>query len=852
MGFYPLHLMFFAGFRTFRLESARRCGEMNSVREVGRAVCVLRNLTLEARTMRPVPSLIACLGLSLTLSTPVLFADVTAPPAAPAAPADAGATPAAPAAPATPAAPDAGAAPAAPAPPAAPDSGATPATPAAPAAPADAGAGAAAAPAAPAAPEIDQNQGLRDDVEDYWHYGKIARYDLAAAYGKKLLGRTEPPLEILQNFEAVAADRQDSLDQWLLRWSNLDGAKDSPEAQMRDTTSQLTKLLDSGRLERRKDPKYIADNIQRLAGGERAFTNAVAALRESGELAVPQMIDYLKDPAKAEYHDPIRRALVALGRSVLNPLLAATSLTGNDQALMTIISALADIGYDTAVPYLARLKEDPKQSLAIHEAAESALTQLGANTANKNLADLFYALAEKFYYGNAPIVFDPKSPTATLWGCDGTTLSMTEVPQGIFNDLMAMREARSALELGTGRSDALSLWLAANNKREVDLAGGTDPTASKLSADFYNVDAGAQYLNAVLTRSMQDHNSPVAVKAIKSLAQIVGQGSLGSGSTGNAPLIDAMSYPDRIVRFEAAFALAAALPQKAFAGGEQVVPLLAEAVAQTGVANVLIIAPSQDQQTKLTGFLKGYGTAAGTDAQTAFAQALSLPAIDVILIPEELGDAEIQRAFDLASHSPRLARAARVIITASKASHWTEAALNDPLLTTTQATDAASLVKDVEAARQRVGGLPLDPKIATDYALRAAHLLEQVAISHTPAYDLSAAEPTLMTSLADTRPEVAEAAASVLSLMDSKAAQPAILAKALDDKTSDDVKTSFYKSLAVSARTFGNHIDQDGVDSLQKVIEGSATPDVRTAAAQFRGALNLPTDEAKQLIISQQ
>jgi hypothetical protein len=768
--------------------------------------------------MRPVPSFIACVGLSLTFSAPVLRAD------------DTNATPAAPAA----------AAPAAPAAPA--DAGATPAAPAA-AAPA----------AAPAAPDIDQNQGLRDDVEDFWHYGKIARYDLAAAYGKKLLGRSEPPLEILQNFEAVAADRQDSLDQWLLRWANLQAAANSPDAQMRDVTSQLTKLLDTGRLERRKDPKYIDENIRRLASGERAFTNAVARLRESGELAVPQMIEYLKDPAKAEFHDPIRRALVALGRSALNPLLAATALTGNDQALMTIISALADIGYDASVPYLAQLKDDPKQSSAIHAAAESALTQLGADTANKNLADMFYALSEKFYYGNAPIVFDPKSPTATIWGCDGTTLSMTEVPQGIFNDLMSMREARTALVLGTGRSDALSLWLAANNKREVDLAGGTDPTASKLSADFYNVDAGAQYLNAVLVRSMQDHNSPVAVKAIKSLAQIVGQGSLSSGDTaGNAPLIDAMSYPDRVVRFESAFALAAALPRKSFGGGEQVVPLLAEAMSQTGVANVLIIAPSQDQQTKLAGLLTGYGTAAGTDTQTAFAQALSLPAIDVILIPEALGDAEIQRAFDLANRSPRLARAARVIITASKASHWTEAALSDPLLTTTQFTDGPDLVKAVEAARQRVGGLPLDEKIATDYALRAAHLLEKIAISHTPAYDLSAAEPTLLNSLADKRPEVAEAAASVLSLMDSKSAQAAILAKALDTGTGDDVKASFYKSLAVSARSFGNRIDQSDVDSLQKVIEGSASPDVRTAAAQYRGALNLPTDEAKQLIISQQ
>ncbi len=244
--------------------------------------------------MRPVPSFVACVGLSLMISSPMLRAEDAAAPATPApaaappaaAPADAGATPAPAAAPA--------AAGAAPAPAAAPADASTP-------------------PAAAAPVEINQNQGLRDDVEDFWHYGKIARYDFAAAYGKKLLGRTEAPLEILQNFEAVATDRHDSLDEWMLRWANLDGAKNSPEAQMHDAASQLDKLLDTGRQVRRKDPKYIEENIQRLGNGERAFMNAVTRLRESGELAVPQMIEDLKDPAKAELHEPIRRGLVALG-----------------------------------------------------------------------------------------------------------------------------------------------------------------------------------------------------------------------------------------------------------------------------------------------------------------------------------------------------------------------------------------------------------------------------------------------------------------------------------------------------------------------------------------------------------
>ena len=70
----------------------------------------------------------------------------------------------------------------------------------------------------------------------------------------------------------------------------------------------------------------------------------------------------------------------------------------------------------------------------------------------------------------------------------------------------------------------------------------------------------------------------------------------GQQGVGGAPaLIAAMSSPDRLVRFESAFAVAAALPQQQFAGQDRVVPLLAEAMSQTGVPSVLVVMPTQDR-----------------------------------------------------------------------------------------------------------------------------------------------------------------------------------------------------------------------------------------------------------------
>ncbi len=378
------------------------------------------------------------------------------------------------------AAPDATAAPA-------PDAAATPAT-----AP---DASATTAPAAdatsqPAAEEIPQNQSLQEDVEDYWHWGKVARYSLAAAMGKKITERTETPLEILRAFEAVATRTQDSLDQWMLRWESLEATKGSPEMAMRDISNTLMQLLDKGRFERRQDKDYIQENIAHLGDNERAYLNHLARLRDSGELAVPYMIHALQDAAQAPVHDAVRRALIDMGRSVLSPLLAATEMK-DETTLITVIGVLEQIGYDTSVPYLAHISQDKNRSSTVQAAAVNALRAMGADTKNMDVADLFYKLGERFYYNTAALVADPKSPNAWIWSWEGDSLSAKKVPGSIFGDRMAMREARTALELGTGRADALSLWLAADNKREVDLGDGTDESGPKLPANYFNVTAGA-------------------------------------------------------------------------------------------------------------------------------------------------------------------------------------------------------------------------------------------------------------------------------------------------------------------------------------------------------------------------
>ncbi len=94
-----------------------------------------------------------------------------------------------------------------------------------------------------------------------------------------------------------------------------------------------------------------------------------------------------------------------------------------------------------------------------------------------------------------------------------------------------------------------------------------------------------------------------------------------------------------------------------------------------------------------------------------------------------------------------------------------------------------------------------------------------------------------------------KAIAGVLSLLDSTATQPALLDKALAADTPDDVKIALYRSLSASAKFFGNRLDGTRVIKLRAARTAEKAPEVKSAAAEATGALNLPIEAAQTMIL---
>jgi CheY-like chemotaxis protein len=699
---------------------------------------------------------------------------------------------------------------------------------------------------------------LRNDVDAYFHYAWIARYDLAAQFAQKITDETTDPAALIPILEDTAKlhDANMGYLSQLLLFDN--------QADLKDATDKLLLKVQAGNVSRAQDPDLIAQTVRDMSASERAYEDHLPYLRRSGELAVPVMLQFLKlqDDQHLPYRGTVRRALADLGRPAVNPLLAAIYMKDDNDTLLTVIDTLGSLGYSEAAPYLGLLAADASMPDPVRNAARTSLARLAITPDQyADPARMFYALAERFYYGNADIAQVIDNPGATaqtpvetcnywVWDAD-KGLMRTEVPAAIFNDLQTLRATEQALKIQPDMPEAVALWLDADNKREADLPdGSTDPVrGSDLPAHYYNVSSGARHLKEALARALTDRNSAVALKLTHSLGQIVGRVSL-DGRIGD-PLTEALRFPDKRVRFEAALALATALPAKPFANQELVVPLLVQAIGEGGGGNVLVVGDNLDDANSLADTLRklGYVTAVAGSPGEAVTAAATLPSVDTVVIGRGVSDEDIARVITLAGQTPPLADAVELALKETDTGAAAALAMNNPLFSVTTETDGDGLKTAIEAAREKAGMGAISQSDADAYALAAAAALDKLVISQNDVLSVSVGETGLLAALEGSKTDLISAVGGVVANLPSKTAQQGLAARALDDQAPAAVRLALFKSLADSAKAFGNLLDDAQVSLLQKESVELKDTDLRSAAAEARGALNLSTDQARDLIL---
>jgi len=415
-------------------------------------------------------------------------------------------------------------------------------------------------------------QTLEEDWNDFLHYTKIGRFDMAKGHAQAVLASNPDPVKLL---ELSRANQQGY--QILVKVNEV-----APDAELADLSGKVLAIIEQGRFIERTEPRIIAEEVRRLSSTDRGWLTAVKRLRNAGEYAIPFMLDAIADQSRENELPYIVRALPQIGRDAIRPLAAALQ-TENVPLKAQIITALGKIGYPQSQAYLKYIIENDDSS-QLRAMAQDSISQINPDMLQVPAAQLFYELSEKYYYHAQSLApaQDAGFANVWFWDSDAGKLVREEVDKSYFNELMAMRSCEWALKADAGFGSAIGLWLASFFKAESAGVEKMPAYFGERHADalVYATTAGVEYLHQALARAVKDNNAHVALGVIEALATTAGEKSLLYQMGPSQPLLQALSFNDRMVRYSAAIAIGAAGPKEGFAENKLVVANLAEALGQ--------------------------------------------------------------------------------------------------------------------------------------------------------------------------------------------------------------------------------------------------------------------------------
>jgi hypothetical protein len=401
----------------------------------------------------------------------------------------------------------------------------------------------------------------------------------------------------------------------------------------------------------------------------------------------------------------------------------------------------------------------------------------------------------------------------------------------------------------------VALWIASNYSREIDSPRGyQNPAypASRRDAAYFAVAAGSPVAQSVLARAIDSSDTPLARRAIAAIERTAGAANLTSGLGGREPLLEALSYADRRVRYDAALALATAQPASAFNGSDQVVPILASAVRNAGeVFAVVLTGRDREEYDRLRGMLDqaGYTVLPPSDSGVAGLAAPLAETPGVDLIVTSLGFEDTRAEIETARSRGKLAVApVLALVPPDDLEQMDRQFGRDSLIATRRGSiNRQQIMSAVDQIVERASGGAFTNDEATLYAARSLAALRDLAVSRNTVLDVSAAAQPLIAALPETSGGVMLAIADILAHINQERAQAAILEQAL--AASGPQQIALLDLAADSAKRHGNLVPSR---LARRVVELAQSPqlEIATAAAAVMGALELPNADLVPLILS--
>jgi hypothetical protein len=687
-------------------------------------------------------------------------------------------------------------------------------------------------------------------VEDFIHYTRIARFDLAGASLEEALAANPSNADVVAMVEAGDVGRFEETIQRAIRVASLEA-----------TAGRFYRAYEAGRLERARSPEQIAQAIKDLTSNARGRMLGRERLLRAGEYAMPQLLEGLLDPARRA---EVRRVIIDMGRQAVMPLVAALAKLPPAQQ-ETVADVLAQIEWPQSTPFIADLAASTKVD-AVRQAANRALERRGA--AGTQPAAAYRALAEDYYAEKPEITSFPNESHQLLWSFEpGIGLVMTAIRTPVFHEAVAMQLAERAMMLesadgGTVSPETIALWVSSNFSREIDtpagyvnpaypVAGAAAPgTATRRSAEYFGVASGPGVSQLVLSRGLDTKDTPLVRKSLAAVERTAGTSALSVVGNTRLPLAEALNFPNRRVQVEAALAIAAASPTVTFPGAERVVPTLAGAVSGLSEQTAAIVASEAEQYQTVRRMLESAGFKVlpqgrtMADLATPIAEAASVDLVVGVGVDQAQG---VQLVEEVRSNVRTLATPVFLLARPDSAIELSRRFNSGSTVAVRQsAVGEAAILAAISDLSLAASGGPVSGAEAAEYASRSLTALRDLAVSGNTVLNVGDASAALVTALSTAQGGNKIRIAEILSRVGQDRAQRALAEEVLNGSGSDRVL--LMSLLADSGKRFGNMLEERQV---KRLVELASAPDdaEATAAAALIGALGVSNSEVISLIL---
>ncbi len=714
-----------------------------------------------------------------------------------------------------------------------------------------------------AAPAVQSNLSDQALWSDAMYYLKVGRFEYGRSYLQAYADRKINPVKTLK-----FAEKDPRGVQILIKLQN--------DPKLGPLAKSMLDMVDKGWQKKRKDPAKIQAEIERLAGNARAQFHATERLKESGEYAIPIILENLANPKKKYLYAKLIDTIVAIGPEGIEPELAGLPNL-SEKPKLALIEALGRMDYSQALPYLKELVESPKASKAVRSSATLAIDSICTRNpkyrTDEGPAESFYKLAKRYYYHDSAVQPggqqeralglspDVRAKKPNIWIYRNGKLKPVATPWEIYYELMTMRLCRHSLQLDTraGQRGALTLWLMANCKRASRLSGRVKDPIHKSdfpsSAYFYR-SAGTQYSLDSLAGALRDGDIAISIASLDALREVASGNDILASLSDIQPIVAALNHKNQLIRLAAALAIGWSAPGQTYPGIDSVVPLLAKNLSGPAKPVTVVLIPGKKKRNMFIRMLDslGYNAKGCKDFEAAsnlFAKDAS--AIELIILDVSLKTPSAEQAISQARENPLLKLVPVVVLADSKSMNTAKIVLagKSGLAIIPDTSNSGQLSANIKKLNRLLGRVKLSKAQKSGNAMLAAKALEKLAEKNLSQYDVTLAIGKLTKTLAGNNWPLARQCAKVLSILSSQSAQQNLADSAITQKQAGK-KITLLNLLTASVRSFGDKLTDKQASKLQSAVIKETKSPVRIALAKLLGAMNLKPVTAKKVILAKE